>query len=155
MITPADSEYYQYEYVLTGWSGQPLWVAVTSFDYGYAQTQIAPQESELSANAQPVCLALKGDLDHSGRINLGDIVNLVNYLFDKDKPPCLGIYPGNCWAPDFICRADVDNSGEISISDIIYLVSYMFDKDRLPCKGSDPGNCWTPLSEGVCCLPVP
>jgi hypothetical protein len=90
------------------------------------------------------CLAIPGDVNASGTIALGDVINLVNYYFDKDGPGCLGSDPGNCWAPNPICRGDVNNSGTITLGDVINLVNYYFDKDGPGCLGSDPGNCWTP-----------
>src|SRR5574341_927502 len=101
------------------------------------------------------CLAIPGDVNSTGDITFGDIIHLVNFVFDKDKFPCLGIDPGNCWTPDPFCRGDVNQTGTITLGDIIHLVNYIFDKDRLPCLGSDPGNCWTPEANGTCCLPVP
>ena len=101
------------------------------------------------------CSSIPGDVNSTGDITLGDIIHVVNYIFDKDKLPCLGIDPGNCWTPDPFCRGDVNISGAISLGDIIHLVNYIFDKDRLPCLGSNPGNCWTPEASGACCLAVP
>jgi len=101
------------------------------------------------------CLAIPGDVNSTGDITLGDIIHLVNYVFDKDKLPCLGSEPGNCWTPSPFCRGDVNQTGTITLGDIIHLVNYIFDKDRLPCLGSDPENCWTPEAKGACCLSVP
>ncbi|OGC90070.1 MAG: hypothetical protein A2142_02495 [candidate division Zixibacteria bacterium RBG_16_48_11] len=101
------------------------------------------------------CTAIPGDVNTSGGITLGDIVNLVDYIFDKDKLPCLGLDPGNCWEFDPICRGDVNNSGTVTLGDVVNLVNYVFDKDKLPCLGLDPGNCWTPEANGACCLAVP
>jgi len=101
------------------------------------------------------CSSIPGDVNASGAITIGDIIHSVNYIFDKDKLPCLGIDPGNCWTPDLFCRGDVNISGAISLGDIIHLVNYIFDKDQLPCLGSNPGNCWTPEASGACCLAVP
>jgi hypothetical protein len=104
--------------------------------------------------SQAACLAIPGDANASGSITIGDIIHLVNYIFDKDKPPCLGTDPGNCWTPVPFCRGDANASGTISIGDVVHLVNYTFDKDNLPCLGSDPGNCWPPVANGVCCQPV-
>ncbi|OGC90692.1 MAG: hypothetical protein A2142_01350 [candidate division Zixibacteria bacterium RBG_16_48_11] len=101
------------------------------------------------------CSAIPGDANASGSITLGDIIHVVNYIFDKDKLPCLGTDPGNCWTPGPFCQGDVNQTGTITIGDIVHLVNYIFDKDRLPCLGSDPGNCWTPEASGACCLAVP
>jgi hypothetical protein len=101
------------------------------------------------------CIAIPGDVNNSFTITLGDIVNLVNYIFDKDKLPCLGLDPGNCWAFVPSCRGDINQSGTVTLGDIVNLVNFIFDKDRLPCLGTDPDNCWTPVPSGTCCLPTP
>jgi hypothetical protein len=101
------------------------------------------------------CVAIPGDLNASASITIGDIIHVVNYIFDKDRLPCLGSDPGNCWTPAPFCRGDVNKSGTITIGDIVHLVNFIFDKDRLPCLGSSPGNCWTPDPSPSCCLPVP
>jgi len=101
------------------------------------------------------CSAIPGDVNESGLVTLTDIVHLVNFIFDKDRPPCQGIDPGNCWAPQPVCRADVNGSGSSNLGDIIHLVNFIFDKDRPPCLGINPGNCWTPVPIEACCMPVP
>jgi len=101
------------------------------------------------------CTAIPGDVNSSGGITITDIIHLINYYFDKDKPPCVGSNPGNCWEPTPLCRAEINGIGGTTLPDIIYLVNYYFDKDKLPCVGADPGNCWTPVATGTCCFPVP
>ncbi|MFH1373712.1 MAG: dockerin type I repeat-containing protein [bacterium] len=57
---------------------------------------------------------LRGDVDFSGDINVGDITYLVAYMFqDGDPPPVME-------------TADVDGSGEINVGDITALVTYLF-----------------------------
>jgi|GEM_PF-2668479 len=90
-------------------------------------------------------------------VSLPDVIHLVNFVFDKDRPAttCLGSAPGNCWTPNPLCRGDVNGSGgNPNLQDVIYLVNYVFDKDRLAtgCLGSSPGNCWTVVRTGECCL---
>jgi len=101
------------------------------------------------------CVAIPGDVNATGNISLADIINVINYIFDKDKLPCLGINPGNCWTPVPFCRGDVNQSGTITLADVVNLINFVFDKDKLPCLGINPGNCWTPLPSPACCLPVP
>ncbi|OGC76096.1 MAG: hypothetical protein A2Z27_04400 [candidate division Zixibacteria bacterium RBG_16_50_21] len=101
------------------------------------------------------CFAIPADLNISRNVTLGDVVHLVNYIFDRDKPPCLGVDPGNCWEFSPSCRGDVNYSGAINLGDVIHLINFLFDRDKPPCLGSDPGNCWTPVANGACCLAVP
>lgn len=103
------------------------------------------------------CNFVPGDVNGVGGITLTDIIHLINFYFDKDKPPCLGSDLGNCWEPFPLCRGDIDGIGGTTLTDIIYLVNYYFDKSRpaTSCNGADPGNCWTPVASDGCCLPVP
>jgi hypothetical protein len=135
----------------------------TNYQIGYSVGQsVAGEGSSASYDlgigfwygAYALCTAIPGDVNGTSTITIGDIVHLVNYIFDKDRLPCLGSAPGNCWTPDPFCRGDVNQSATITIGDILHLVNYIFDKDRLPCLGASPGNCWTPESSGACCLPV-
>jgi hypothetical protein len=103
----------------------------------------------------PGCSAVPGNVNGAGGITLADIVHLLNYVFDRDNPPCLGTDPGNCWTPNPLCRGDVNNSMDITLGDIIHLLNYVFDRDNPPCFGPDPGNCWAPVANGACCLPLP
>jgi len=132
------------------------WVDATVFK-NPSSNQICAGATSLSPFALAVpasCSAIPGDVNASSTITIGDIIHLVNYIFDKDKLPCLGTDPGNCWTPGPFCRGDANQTGTITIGDIVHLVNYIFDKDRLPCLGSDSGNCWTPAANGACCLPV-
>jgi|GEM_PF-6322402 len=99
-----------------------------------------------------------GDVDSIAPISLPDVIQLVNYVFDKDRPAtgCLGSDPGNCWNFAPPCRGEVNGNPPISLPDVIYLVNYVFDKDRpaTGCLGSNPVNCWIPVPTGVCCVPV-
>ncbi len=136
----------------------------TNYQIGYSVGQsVAGEGSSASYDlgigfwygAYILCSAVPGDANGTGSITLGDIIQVVNYIFDKDKLPCLGIDPGNCWTPVPFCRGDANNNGSITLGDIIHLVNYVFDKDKLPCLGIDPGNCWTPEPNGACCMAVP
>jgi hypothetical protein len=55
IYTPADSEYYEYEYTIDSLSpSQPVSIAVTAFDYGNPQTGLAPLETSPLVNARQV-----------------------------------------------------------------------------------------------------
>ena len=62
-----------------------------------------------------------GDVDGSGRLNITDIVFLINYLFAGGPNP------------DPILAGDADCSGRINIGDAVYLVNYIFGDGPLPC----------------------
>lgn len=64
-----------------------------------------------------------GDLNTSGRVDLSDVVFLVNYIFSSGPPPL----------PD-TAAGDIDCSGSVSISDAVYLVNCMFWPCPSPCS---------------------
>jgi hypothetical protein len=64
---------------------------------------------------------LRGDVDMSNAINVGDVAYLVAYLFGSPPGP----------APTCFEEADVDNGGSINVGDVSHLVSFLF--------GSPPG----------------
>ena len=57
---------------------------------------------------------LRGDVNHSGEIDLVDVVYLLNFLFQRGP------------APYTLCSADVNCDEEIGITDVIYLLRYAF-----------------------------
>lgn len=60
------------------------------------------------------CCQNRGDIDHSGQVNVADISYMVDYLFRGGPPPvCVG-------------ESDVDGSGFINVADLTYLVDYLF-----------------------------
>jgi len=66
------------------------------------------------------CCELRGDVDHSGEINVADLTYLVDYLFfSGPAPPCEE-------------ESDVDGSGDINVADLIYLVDYLFFSGPAP-----------------------
>ena len=67
-----------------------------------------------------VCLA-RGDMDGAAGITIGDLVYLVDFMFNGGFPP----YP--------IDLGDVDCSGSINIADLVYLVDWMFNGGPAPC----------------------
>jgi hypothetical protein len=56
----------------------------------------------------------RGDLDHSGTIDIADIAILIDHLFINMEPL---LYPE---------EADVDGRAGVSIGDIFYLINYLF-----------------------------
>jgi len=142
----------------TGYSGT---ARQTIDQFTLTQWNMLPLNSELLlVPTKKICNAVPGDVNGSGGVpNLQDVIYLVNYVFDKDRPAtgCLGIDPGTCWPIDPICRGDVNGSGgNPNLQDVIYLVNFVFDKDRIAtaCLGLSPGNCWCPEPTETCCDPL-
>lgn len=67
-------------------------------------------------------VALRGDANGDGEINVGDIVYLVNFLYRNGDPP----------VP--MQAADANCDGIVNIGDVVYLVNYLY-------KGGDPPGC--------------
>jgi hypothetical protein len=65
-----------------------------------------------------------GDANGDRKVTLGDVIFLVNYIFNK---------PGN-WTPVPIESGDPNCDNQILLTDVIQLVNYIFNK---------PGN-WNP-----------
>jgi PKD repeat protein len=59
------------------------------------------------------CCVLRGDVDHSGEINISDITSYVDYIFGTGSLVC-------------VPEADVDGSEQTDISDLTFLVEYLF-----------------------------
>lgn len=70
------------------------------------------------------CCLLRGDVDHSGAVNVADIIYLVDFFFfGGPYPPCEA-------------EADITANGAVSISDLTYLIDYLFF------GGQAPPPCW-------------
>ena len=66
------------------------------------------------------CCDMRGDVDDSGGIDVGDLTYLVGYLFGGGAaPPC----------PE---EGDVDGYGGIDVGDLTYLVGYLFGGGAAP-----------------------
>jgi hypothetical protein len=65
----------------------------------------------------PTC----GDINGDGRINIGDALSVINFIF-RGGP-----------APDPIAAGDLNCSGKITIGDAIYLIAYIFRGGPAPC----------------------
>ncbi len=61
-----------------------------------------------------------GDIDNNGALDIGDLVYLVNYMFQAGPPPPI---------PD---AANIDGVGGLDIADLVYLVNYMFQAGPPP-----------------------
>ncbi|MFH1374410.1 MAG: FG-GAP-like repeat-containing protein [bacterium] len=70
------------------------------------------------------CQALRGDIDGSGPVDVGDLTYLVAYLFQGGlPPPCLS-------------EGDPDGSSAIDVGDLTFIVAYLFQ------SGAAPTPCW-------------
>lgn len=63
-----------------------------------------------------------GDANDDGKIDVADVVFIINYLFAGGP------------APDPVENGDVNCNGEINVEDVIYLISYLFQNGPAPCS---------------------
>ncbi|MGE4619829.1 MAG: hypothetical protein AAEJ04_08495 [Planctomycetota bacterium] len=67
----------------------------------------------------------RGDFDANGGVNLGDPINLLEYMFNSGaEPSCLKI-------------GDIDDNGSIALGDPIILLSYLFSGGPPPAEPFD------------------
>ena len=64
----------------------------------------------------PSLVALNGDVDDNGKINIEDVTLLISYLINNDS---VQINQAN---------ADVDGDGVINISDVTGLIEFLLNK---------------------------
>jgi hypothetical protein len=70
-----------------------------------------------------IILALKyGDANGDGKVSVGDVVYLINYLFKGGSPP------------NPLIKGDANGDGKVSIADAVHLINYLF-------KGGPPPHC--------------
>jgi hypothetical protein len=81
------------------------------------------------ARESPQFPAICGDINEDGVVNIGDVIDCINYLFKYSSP---------VWRPISCPKnlADVNSDGIINIGDIVYLVSFLFRGSLEPtCPG--------------------
>jgi hypothetical protein len=72
--------------------------------------------------------SVPGDANGDSLVNIGDLLFLVNYLYQEGAEPC-------------VCEAaDCNNDGAINSADIVYLINYLFANGPAPVRGSV--SCW-------------
>lgn len=84
-----------------------------------AQAQVSPWSERIRVAVS--LNYLRGDANADGKVVLGDIVYLVNYLF-KQGP-----------APVPFSSGDANFDGKVNLADVVYLVNYLFKQGPSPC----------------------
>ncbi len=97
---------------------------------GEAQMQaLVDTARAMVARESPQFPAICGDINEDGVVDVGDVIDCINYLFKYGSP---------VWRP-ISCpknRADVNSDGIINIGDIVFLVSFLYKGSSEPlCPG--------------------
>ena len=72
--------------------------------------------------------SVPGDANGDSLVNIGDVLFLINYLYQEGAEPC-------------VCEAaDCNNDSAINVGDVIYLINYLFTGGPAPIPGSV--SCW-------------
>jgi subtilisin family serine protease len=77
---------------------------------------------DVLAAVRGVTKSICGDADHSGAVDISDVVFLIAYIFEGGA------------APYSTTLADADCSGTVDISDVVTLINYIFSGGTLPCR---------------------
>ena len=96
-------------------SGTPNWAATFYFTIKVTDTG-TPEFTDARGYALTVNEpgAIYGDADGNGVINVGDVVYLIDYIFNGGP------------APDPLWTGDCDCNGLVNIADVVYLINYVF-----------------------------
>lgn len=103
-------------YKLFSVTGQPSPVGEASSSAHRLQSGYIP---EFGGNGS--CCTLAGNANGDDKVNIGDAIFIVNYLFRSGPPPtCMDQANANCDAA-------------VNIGDAVYLVNYLFRSGAAPC----------------------
>lgn len=108
----------QLRQVIRNSADKELYITITSppdLKYGYGM--VHPLRALLAVT--------RGDANNDGRINIGDPVYLINYIYKGGPEP----------QPD-TATGDADCDGAVSMGDVVYLKNYIFF------GGAPPGLCY-------------
>ena len=77
-----------------------------------------PNYSEISNIVRFMC----GDANNDGKVDVVDVVKIINYLFGEYSPP------------EPRSAGDVNCDGKVDVVDVVYLINYLFGDGPVPCS---------------------
>ena len=83
----------------------------------------------------PFLASQNGDVNGDERVDLSDVISLINWLFNGGPSPV----PLVCQPFADVQNGDVDANGTIDITDPIYMLNYMYLGGR-PLRGGCPAE---------------
>ncbi len=95
-----------------------------SFDF---TIKVTDSTNPIKTDTQPLYIIvgdspfIRGDANHDGLVDLGDVIYLINNLFVHGPNPLP-------WE-----AGDVNCDGRLDVSDVIYLINYLFKSGPAPC----------------------
>jgi hypothetical protein len=99
--------------------------AVVPVDVPLGALDVVVKIGELASNAfsieivPPRSIFIRGDIDLSGSVNVGDVVGILHYLFGGRAIPCND-------------AADVDDTGGVNVTDAVVLLDYLYRRGSPP-----------------------
>ena len=67
-----------------------------------------------------LAITMRGDVDHSGGVNISDPTYLSSFLFSGGpQPPCMN-------------EADANHDGAVNVADVSFLLSWLFGQGTAP-----------------------
>lgn len=72
------------------------------------------------------CQYVCGDANYDTKINVGDVVFVINFIFKAGTAP----------VPS--CKADVNHDGKVNVGDAVYLINHIFKAGPAPISGCCP-----------------
>ena len=99
-----------------------LWGEVPDSALIDSYTVIAVDPFHADTQTVSLCTYICGDVNRDQKIDLGDAVYLITYLY-KNGPEPLPIEAG-----------DSNRNGEVDLGDVVYLISYLYKAGSAPCQ---------------------
>ncbi|MCJ7457673.1 MAG: hypothetical protein MUP17_01615, partial [candidate division Zixibacteria bacterium] len=84
----------------------------------------------------------RGDVTKNGKLEVADVIYLVNYLFKGGPKPI-----------EFVDQGNVNNDANTNVADVIYIVNYLFKGGPAPIDNNrflaDPNNFVNPAHRSM------
>jgi hypothetical protein len=101
----------------------------------------SPYLIDVNFHIQPSCEGICGDPSNDGKVNVSDVVYIINYVFIEGDPP----------QPVLAC-GDANGDSSVNVSDAVYTIGYIFVMGS-PAPGDCSPGYWE--GQGGDCCPFP
>ena len=100
----------RYNFQTSAWSH----IGTPQIDTINNTVEVAIDSSGTYGLFSPTCIAKPGDCNGDGKVDLADIICMVNHVFK------------GALRPSPLCRGDANADTKVNLTDIVYLVNYIF-----------------------------